>query len=186
MYTLGCPWREQDKSTTIFYLYCLIDLSFNARVFQKKICYVSSQGIFQIKASGKWKDLFNAFIWACCGFFWSRGLQIKPSGFGDKNEWKQPKEADLAKTAQRQDNGGYIYKPAWTMKKQQFKPTTSHLQYRLIIWQCFRSICQKLSRKWWLKTLKGGRWSEITGLFSKQIHWTLVWAEKLSGGNNEL
>ena len=54
--------RARQESTTIFYLYGLIDLSFNARVFQKKICYVSSQGIFQIKANGKWKDLFNAFI----------------------------------------------------------------------------------------------------------------------------
>ena len=26
----------------------------------------------------------------------------------------------------------------------------------------------------------------VNGLFSKQIYWTLVWAEKLSGRNNEL
>ena len=32
------------------------------------------------------------------------------------------------------------------------------------------------------------RWSlvENNGIVFKQIHWTLVWAEKLSGRNNEL
>ena len=46
---------------------------------------------------------------------------------------------------------------------------------------------QNVSRKWRPKTRKGGRWWKIsgwwTGLFSKQIYWTLVWAVKLSGRN---
>ena len=37
-----------------------------------------------------------------------------------------------------------------------------------------------------MKTPKDGHWSKIAGLFSKQIYWTLFWAEKLSGRNNEL
>ena len=106
---------------------------FQCKGVSEEICYVSSQGIFQIKANGKWKDLFNAFIWACCGFFWSRGLQIKLSGFGDKKEWKRPKEADLAKTAQRQGQQWVHLQTGLNYEK-----ATSHLQYRLITWHCFR------------------------------------------------
>ena len=54
-----------------------------------------------LKANRKLKDLFIAFIWAFHGFFLSRGLEIKPSGYEDEKECKRPKEADSAKTAQR-------------------------------------------------------------------------------------
>ena len=39
-----------------------------------------------LKANGKLKDLCIPFIWASRGFFLSRGLEIKPSGYGDKKE----------------------------------------------------------------------------------------------------
>ena len=54
-----------------------------------------------LKANRKLKDLSIAFIWASRGFFLSRGLEIKPSGYEDEKECKRPKEVDSAKTAQR-------------------------------------------------------------------------------------
>ena len=54
-----------------------------------------------LKANGKLKDLFIPFMWASRGFFLSRGLEIKPSGYEDEKECKPSKEADSAKTAQR-------------------------------------------------------------------------------------
>ena len=87
----------------------LIFVSMQGYFRRKLVCYVSSQDIFQIKANGKRNELFIAFIWACCGFFWSRGLERQPSGYEDEKECKRPKRADLAKTAQRQGRRcGYI------------------------------------------------------------------------------
>ena len=54
-----------------------------------------------LKANGKLKDPFISFMWASRGFFLSRGLEIKPSGYEDEKQCKRPKEADSAKTAQR-------------------------------------------------------------------------------------
>ena len=60
-------------------------------------------------AGAKWKDLIIAFIWAYSGFFWSRGLEIKPSGYEDEKECKRSKTADLAKTPYGQGRRfGYI------------------------------------------------------------------------------
>ena len=66
-----------------------------------------------LKAIGKLKDLFIPFMWASRGFFLSRGLEIKPSGYEDEKECKRPKEADSAKKLST--------------------TTTSHLQY-LLTW----------------------------------------------------
>ena len=57
-----------------------------------------------LKANGKLKDLFIPFMWASRGFFLSRGLEIKPSGYEDEKECKRPKEADSAKKTEHNDH----------------------------------------------------------------------------------
>ena len=69
-----------------------------------------------LKANRKLKDLSIAFIWASRGFFLSRGLEIKPSGYEDEKECKRPKEVDSAKTAQRHKSSSVPFDMALTQR----------------------------------------------------------------------
>ena len=82
-----------------------------------------------LKANGKLKDPCIPFIWASRGFVLSRGLEIKPSGYGDKKERGRFSKTSTTtgKTVRVHLKTGLNNGP----EEQQIKPTTSHLQYRL-------------------------------------------------------